>query len=70
MYTDNRYSAEVFINRNSDSLSAEFKFRAFQIPFNFSDEQERIYVHVVAHLCDQIFEGQCKMVGYLKLFIS
>ena len=60
---DDLHQAEVVIKRNGDSLLAEFKFRVFQLLESSFDGEEKIYVHVVAHLCDEIFEGECSLVS-------
>ncbi|CAK8697414.1 unnamed protein product [Clavelina lepadiformis] len=50
----------IKVKQNGRNLVAKFKFKAFQF-LTSSSESQQIYLHVMAHLCDEIFEGDCDL---------
>ena len=68
MNADDPHNAGVMLRRNGEPLVAEFKFRLFSLLRSATNEDEKIYVHVVAHMCNEIFEGNCLVVRLLPVF--
>uniref|UniRef100_H2YH39 ZP domain-containing protein n=1 Tax=Ciona savignyi TaxID=51511 RepID=H2YH39_CIOSA len=51
----------IVVDTNGAGLEGKFKFRVFQF-LNLSPGQPQlVYIHVEAHLCDQVLEGNCNI---------
>nr|XP_002127626.1 uromodulin isoform X1 [Ciona intestinalis] len=52
----------IVVDTNGQGLDAQFKFRVFQFVNLPIGQPQLVYIHVVAHLCDEAVEGNCTMV--------